>query len=177
MSRRQGQATHRSIPTQAPAQVVASNWDEYISQFRLLTLEVEALGPATVAIDAHGNCIYESLRTAAQRRPPEILENQLGYDSPSTTPRTDIRSKDCVPPADDTHPPGIAPPPRLLLDRAIKEQVFDRNLADAILYFGSYRAVMEKGVADTLCRMVVRTDDKFRCDWSGTPGIDEQGVR
>ncbi|WJF90037.1 fumarate hydratase C-terminal domain-containing protein [Paraburkholderia bonniea] len=58
--------------------VVAMNWSEYISQFRLLTLRVEGLGPATVAIDAHGNSIYEQLRDEAQQRLPGILQT-LGH--------------------------------------------------------------------------------------------------
>jgi fumarate hydratase subunit beta len=52
---------------------VAPNWTEYISQFRLLTLEVEQLGPATVAIDAHGNSLYTQLHERAVARMPEIL--------------------------------------------------------------------------------------------------------
>jgi fumarate hydratase subunit beta len=58
--------------------VVAMNWTEYISQFQLLTLRVEGLGPATVAIDAHGNSLYESLRDDAVRRMPDILKS-LGH--------------------------------------------------------------------------------------------------
>lgn len=54
--------------------VRSSHWNEYISQFRLLTLDVESLGPATVAIDAHGGSAYENLRERAQSRMPEILE-------------------------------------------------------------------------------------------------------
>ena len=54
--------------------VVSTHWKEYISQFRLTTLRVKDLGPATVAIDAHGNSVYESLRTRAQNRMPQILE-------------------------------------------------------------------------------------------------------
>ncbi len=53
--------------------VVSSHWNEYISQFRLVTLQVKNLGPATVAIDAHGNSVYENLRQRAQSRLPEIL--------------------------------------------------------------------------------------------------------
>lgn len=54
--------------------VRSSNWNEYISQFRLLTLDVESLGPATVSIDAHGNSVYENLRDRAVERMPEILK-------------------------------------------------------------------------------------------------------
>lgn len=54
--------------------VVSVHWNEYISQFRLVTLAVEDLGPATVAIDAHGNSLYRNLRQAAEERMPRILE-------------------------------------------------------------------------------------------------------
>lgn len=62
-----------TLLSQAIQSVVSSHWNEYISQFRLVTLRVENLGPATVAIDAHGHSIYESLRQQAQSRLPEIL--------------------------------------------------------------------------------------------------------
>lgn len=58
--------------------VVAMHWTEYISQFRLLTLEVEQLGPATVAIDAHGNSLYAQLHAQASARLPDIV-NALGH--------------------------------------------------------------------------------------------------
>jgi fumarate hydratase subunit beta len=66
--------------------VVAMNWTEYISQFRLLTLEVEQLGPATVAIDAHGNSLYTQLHERAVARMPDIVR-ELGH-SPSATGKT-----------------------------------------------------------------------------------------
>lgn len=53
--------------------VRASHWNEYISQFRLLTLDVSALGPATVAIDVHGGNLYDQLRDQAHARMPGIL--------------------------------------------------------------------------------------------------------
>ncbi|CAB3671461.1 L(+)-tartrate dehydratase subunit beta [Achromobacter deleyi] len=58
--------------------VVAMHWTEYISQFRLLTLEVENLGPATVAIDAHGNSLYAQLHEQASARLPTIV-SALGH--------------------------------------------------------------------------------------------------
>jgi fumarate hydratase subunit beta len=66
--------------------VVAMNWTEYISQFRLLTLEVEQLGPATVAIDAHGNSLYAQLHERAVARMPDIVRD-LGHSplTPATT--------------------------------------------------------------------------------------------
>ena len=53
--------------------VVSSHWNEYISQFRLTTVRVNQLGPATVAIDAHGNSVYQQLLVRAQDRLPDIL--------------------------------------------------------------------------------------------------------
>ncbi|WP_066267519.1 fumarate hydratase C-terminal domain-containing protein [Hydrogenophaga palleronii] len=54
--------------------VRSSHWNEYISQFRLLTLDVSALGPCTVAIDAHGESIYDKLRDRAKGRMTDILD-------------------------------------------------------------------------------------------------------
>lgn len=54
--------------------LASSHWNEYISQFRLVTLRVRDLGPATVGIDAHGNSIYDSLRAQALDRRAQILE-------------------------------------------------------------------------------------------------------
>jgi fumarate hydratase subunit beta len=48
-------------------------WTDLISQFRLVKLSVEDLGPATVAIDAHGNSLYENLRRGAGERRSGIL--------------------------------------------------------------------------------------------------------
>jgi fumarate hydratase subunit beta len=48
--------------------VVAVHWTDCIAQFRLLTLELDALGPATVAIDAHGRSLYHELAQQAAQR-------------------------------------------------------------------------------------------------------------
>lgn len=53
--------------------VASVHWNEYISQFRLTTLDVERLAPAVVAIDAHGNSVYDSVAARARARMPEIL--------------------------------------------------------------------------------------------------------
>lgn len=68
--------------------VVSSHWNEYISQFRLVTLRVKDLGPATVAIDAHGNSVYDSLRKQAESRLPGILSelNQQRQSNQTETP-------------------------------------------------------------------------------------------
>jgi fumarate hydratase subunit beta len=57
-----------TLLSQAIRRVVSVHWTDYISQFRLVTLEVEGLGPATVAIDAHGNSAYEQLHARAEQR-------------------------------------------------------------------------------------------------------------
>jgi len=57
-----------TLLSQAIRRVVSVHWTDYISQFRLLTLEVAELGPATVAIDAHGGSLYAQLREEAARR-------------------------------------------------------------------------------------------------------------
>lgn len=53
--------------------VASVHWPEYISQFRLTTLNVERLAPAVVAIDAHGNSVYDSVAARARARLPDIL--------------------------------------------------------------------------------------------------------
>lgn len=53
--------------------VVSSHWNEYISQFRLVTLRVEDLGPATVGIDAHGRSLYDELEQSARARLPALI--------------------------------------------------------------------------------------------------------
>ena len=39
-------------------EVIATAWDDFITQFRLTKLRLEGFGPLTVAIDAHGNSLY-----------------------------------------------------------------------------------------------------------------------
>lgn len=57
-----------TLLSQGIRRVVSVHWTDYISQFRLLTLEVSELSPATVAIDAHGNSLYQQLRVQAEKR-------------------------------------------------------------------------------------------------------------
>ncbi|NYH18372.1 hypothetical protein [Paraburkholderia bryophila] len=47
--------------------------------------------------------------------------------------------------------PAAQPPSRLPLNRLLKENVLDRSLADAGLYMGQYRSVLQLGLADALC--------------------------
>ena len=53
--------------------VVSVHWTDLIPHFRLVTLRVEALGPLTVGIDAHGNSLYDTLHDDAASRMPSIL--------------------------------------------------------------------------------------------------------
>jgi fumarate hydratase subunit beta len=57
-----------TLLSRAIRRVVSVHWTDYISQFRLVTLDVDGLGPATVAIDAHGASLYEQLAQRAQQR-------------------------------------------------------------------------------------------------------------
>lgn len=50
-------------------------WGDFISHYRLVELEVERLGPLTVAIDANGNSLYQNIDDAAVWRRDEILAN------------------------------------------------------------------------------------------------------
>ena len=94
-----------------------------------------------------------------------IKSNQLGYDSPSVTPSPGKSDGACVQAPSASTPDGRNPPGRLWLDRTIKEKVFDRNLADAVLYSGSYGGAMEKGVAEALCHAVAHQPDSQGCTW------------
>lgn len=53
--------------------VVSVHWTDLIAHFRLVTLRVEALGPLTVGIDAHGASLYDTLQDAAAARMPAIM--------------------------------------------------------------------------------------------------------
>jgi fumarate hydratase subunit beta len=54
--------------------VIESAWDDLIMQFRLSRISLAGFGPMTVAIDAHGNSVYQSLADSARARLPGILE-------------------------------------------------------------------------------------------------------
>ena len=55
-------------------QVVATAWDDLIMQFRLTRVRLDGFGPLTVAIDAHGNSLYDDLSRNAKERLPGILD-------------------------------------------------------------------------------------------------------
>ncbi|MDX3805705.1 fumarate hydratase C-terminal domain-containing protein [Bosea thiooxidans] len=55
-------------------EIVETAWDDMIMQFRLTRVRLSGFGPVTIAIDAHGNSVYEQLNTSAAERMPAILE-------------------------------------------------------------------------------------------------------
>lgn len=63
-----------ALLSQGVAEVVETAWDDFIMQFRLTRVRLDGFGPLTVAIDAHGNSIYEQLARDARHRMPDILE-------------------------------------------------------------------------------------------------------
>lgn len=59
-------------------------WPEMLVHYRLVRLAVQGLGPATVAIDAHGGSLYADVAARAQRRlagEPDTTEGD-GYAPP-----------------------------------------------------------------------------------------------
>lgn len=58
---------------------VATGWDEMIEQFRLSRFRLAGFGPVSVAIDAHGNSLYDQLQQAASARKAAILD-ELAHD-------------------------------------------------------------------------------------------------
>jgi hypothetical protein len=62
-----------ALHTDAIREVVRVAWEDLVSHYRLVKLRVEDLGPLVVAIDSHGNSLFESLGKAATDRLPQIL--------------------------------------------------------------------------------------------------------
>ena len=102
-----------------------------------------------------------------------LKSNYLGYDSASVTPRAGDAATGCVDAENKAVPLTKRPPGRLPLDRLIKEQVFDRNLADAIIYSGRYGVVVERAFAEGLCRALVETPVTQACAWQAVDGAAE----
>lgn len=65
---------------------VETGWDDLIEQFRLARFRLKGFGPVTVAIDAHGNSMYEALQEQARNRLPDILKELEAARQPSRTP-------------------------------------------------------------------------------------------
>ena len=61
------------ILTDAIKRVTGIGWRDMISHYRLVRIDVERLGPLTVAIDAHGNSVYDDTIKAMQDKRASIL--------------------------------------------------------------------------------------------------------
>jgi hypothetical protein len=105
-----------------------------------------------------------------------LKDNQLGYDIskvrlPSLPPEQLKRGDeilDCVEPVG-----GKFSQRRVRVNEALKDGLLDRNLADAVIYAGSYGPAIEHGVADAMCR-ILKEDwspdrEKTPCDWATIP--------
>jgi fumarate hydratase subunit beta len=55
-------------------ELIAVEWRDLVPHYRLVKLRVQALGPATVGIDAHGNSLYDTLAQDAAQRLPDIMD-------------------------------------------------------------------------------------------------------
>jgi fumarate hydratase subunit beta len=62
-----------ALLSQALRSVKDVAWREMLTHYRLVRLQVEGLGPATVAIDSHGNSLYDGLKVQAAHRLDSIL--------------------------------------------------------------------------------------------------------
>jgi fumarate hydratase subunit beta len=55
--------------------IVAVAWTDLVAHYRLVKLRVEELGPLVVAIDSHGNSLYDQLQDSARARLGSILQD------------------------------------------------------------------------------------------------------
>jgi fumarate hydratase subunit beta len=62
-----------ALLSQGIKEVIEVGWPDMLTHYRLVRLRVEALGPATVGIDAHGNSCYETVRQEADRSLEDIM--------------------------------------------------------------------------------------------------------
>lgn len=62
------------IITDAIRSITGVGWPDMISHYRIVRAEVQALGPLTVGIDAHGQSLYDSTAATALARRAEIIE-------------------------------------------------------------------------------------------------------
>jgi hypothetical protein len=88
-----------------------------------------------------------------------VKTKQLRYDA-----NNDIKDPliPCLAAPDN---PYTSAPSRQWLNGYIKETVFDRNLADAVLYMGTYGLALQRGVADALCHGLTDQPEDKKCVW------------
>ena len=64
-----------ALLTEGVTERLETGWDEMIEQFRLSRFRLHAFGPVSVAIDAHGNSLYDRLQQQAAGRRAQILSD------------------------------------------------------------------------------------------------------
>jgi fumarate hydratase subunit beta len=62
-----------ALHADATREIVEVGWPDLVSQYRLVKLRVEGLGPLTVGIDAHGNSVYDDLQARANAMLAELM--------------------------------------------------------------------------------------------------------
>ena len=62
-----------TLLSQAVREVLDVGWREMLTHYRVVRLRVEGLGPATVAIDAHGHSLYADAAEQAQSSLPALM--------------------------------------------------------------------------------------------------------
>jgi fumarate hydratase subunit beta len=62
-----------TLHSRAVREVLQVGWSDMLTHYRLVRLRVEGLGPATVAIDAHGSSLYAQVHARAMQQLPDIL--------------------------------------------------------------------------------------------------------
>lgn len=62
-----------TLLSQAVREVVEVGWSDMLTHYRVVRLKVEGLGPATVAIDAHGHSLYADAARQAQSRLTDLM--------------------------------------------------------------------------------------------------------
>lgn len=55
-------------------EVLSVSWLDLLPHFRLAHLRVERLGPMIVAIDAHGNSLYQDIADAFKKKMPSVMK-------------------------------------------------------------------------------------------------------
>lgn len=98
-----------------------------------------------------------------------IKNGLLGYDATDVSyfPWSDIGNSvaACVNKKDAVQKYIVAPP-RSLINAGIKWSLFDRALADALLYAGKFGDAMQRGVAESLCRIINKNfSEDESCAW------------
>jgi fumarate hydratase subunit beta len=64
-----------TLLSQAVEEVKEVGWSDLLVHYRLVRLRVQALGPATVGIDATGRSLYDEQSDSARRRMGDILSH------------------------------------------------------------------------------------------------------